>query len=92
MQRRLGVIFDDDQVEEVKRTVEPSSKIGPASIAAAAIVVALINQQATTLAVFALGSAAGALSPAVRHLTNHEDIMNLRTGAKAAYYRVTTRW
>lgn len=92
MQRRLGVIFDDDQVEEVKRTVEPSSKIGPASIAAAAVVVALINQQAPTLAVFALGSAAGALSPAVSHLTNHKDIMNLWTGARAAYYRVTTRW
>ena len=79
MQRRLGVIFDDDQVEEVKRTVEPSSKIGPASIAAAAVVVALINQQVPTLVVFALGSAAGALSPNTKPTPDQEHSIDATT-------------
>lgn len=91
MQRRLGVIFTDEQVEEVKRTTEPNSKIGPASIISAATAVALINQEAPTAAVVGIGAAAGALSPAVSYLTNHRDILNLWRGAKGIYYSATTR-
>ena len=91
MQRRYGVIFDDNQIEEVKRKTEPNSRIGPASIAAATAAVALINQEAPTAAVIGLGAAAGALSPVVSHLTNHKDILNLWSGAKSIFYSITNR-
>ena len=91
MQRRYGILIDQNMVERVEMETEAPSKLGPAAVVAAATVVTLIQQDAPTWATIVLTVTAATLSPVGRHLTDHKDIVTLWRGARRTYYSVTTK-
>ena len=91
MQRRTGVVFEDEIVEKAIDENEQPSRIGPAAIAATASFWVCLQYDAPSGALLWAPPLSAAASPVVAHLTDHKTIRTLWKGIKGQYYRATTR-
>lgn len=91
MQRRTGIVIEDEIVEKAIEENGQQSRIGPAAIAATASFLVCLQYDAPSSALFWVPSLSAAASPVVAHLTDHKTIRALWKGIKGQYYKATTR-